>query len=123
MVARLILLILFIPVYAHSQTIHPEKAYQKAWCAKNGGVTEHVVSGGSRVDCLTDTHAVEVDFARKWQEAIGQSLYYGEKTGRTPAILLIMEKEDDKRFLGRLWYTIKKKGIYIRIWTIGPGDL
>lgn len=112
-----------LPLAASAKTIHPEKDYQTAWCAEAGGVTEHVVSGGSRVDCLTDEHAVEVDFARKWQEAIGQALYYGEKTARTPGILLIMESEDDKRYLGRLFYTIKKQDIYIRVWTIGPGDL
>ena len=31
---------------------------------------------GTRCDILTDTHAIEVDFADKWAEAIGQSLNY-----------------------------------------------
>lgn len=84
---------------------------------------EYVVSGGSRVDCLTDEYAVEVDFARKWTEAIGQSLYYAHKTDRAPGILLIMEKPDDRKYLGRLFYTIKERDVFIKVWTIGPGDL
>jgi len=122
-VRTLLLIFFLLPVAAYAQTIHPEKVYQNAWCAEHKGVTEHVVSGGSRVDCLTDEYAVEVDFARKWQEAIGQAMYYARKTGRKPGIVLIMEHEGDQRYLGRLFYTIKKREEYITVWTIGPGDL
>ena len=31
---------------------------------------------GARCDILTETHAIEVDFADKWAEAFGQSLNY-----------------------------------------------
>ena len=37
---------------------------------------------GTRCDILTDTHAIEVDFADKWAEAIGQSLKYATQTGK-----------------------------------------
>ena len=47
----------------------PEKHYQQQWCEEHKGVMEYRVPGG-RVDCLTETHAVEVDFARKWAEAM-----------------------------------------------------
>ena len=40
---------------------------------------EVVMKDGTRCDILTSTHAIEVDFAKKWAEAIGQSLNYASK--------------------------------------------
>ena len=37
---------------------------------------------GTRCDILTDTHAIEVDFANKWAQAIGQSLNHAMQTGK-----------------------------------------
>lgn len=111
-------LTLYTSAPAYAKHKHKEKEYQKFWCDKAGGVTEHVVSGGSRVDCLTDTHAVEVEFAPKWKEAVGQALYYGKKTKRTPGILLILESKNDKKYLNRLIYTVKKNYPFVRVWTI-----
>ena len=46
---------------------------------------EVVMKDGTRCDILTATHAIEVDFAKKWAEAIGQSLNYAMQTGKRPA--------------------------------------
>ena len=56
---------------------HPEKYYQEKWCAEHNGQAEVVLADKTRADCITDTHVIEFDFARKWYEAVGQSLYYG----------------------------------------------
>lgn len=117
-----LLIILLLPSLALASE-YPERAYQEAWCAKNGGITEVVLRGGSRVDCLTETHAVEVEFAYKWKEAIGQALYYGKKTGRTPGIVLIKEKPEDQKYLGRLIYTARKNYPFIKIWVMGTEDI
>ena len=86
-----------------------EKEYQKYWCDKRGGISEYKLNDNTRVDCLLPTMAVEFDFAPKWHECIGQALYYGKKTKRTPACVLILENEDDMRFLYRLKFTVYKK--------------
>ena len=53
------------------------ECFYKEQCAKQlGGTTEVTLPDGTRCDILTDTHAIEVDFADKWAEAIGQSLNY-----------------------------------------------
>jgi hypothetical protein len=44
---------------------------------------------------------MEVDFAKKWAESIGQSLYYADMTQKQPAVGLIVGK-NDIRFLKRL---------------------
>lgn len=113
---------LLLPSLAFAGDV-PESVYRDAWCARNHGITEVVLSGGSRVDCLTETHAVEVEFAKKWKESIGQSLYYAKKTGRTPGIVLVKERPEDQKYLGRLIYTIKKNYPYIQIWVMKPEDL
>ncbi len=79
-----------------------EKDYQEAWC-KGKGVAEFVLADRTRVDCLTDTHAIEFDWANKWAEAIGQSLYYSFATNKKAGIVIILKKEKDKKHLTKLY--------------------
>ena len=72
-----------------------------------------MLKDGTRVDCLTSTHAIEVDFANKWAESIGQSLFYAEMTGKKPGVYLIIESDRDYRYLKRLKLVAKKYGITI----------
>ena len=117
-----IILIFFIFTVPNALAKHeyPEKVYQKYWCDKNKGITEYKLDDGTRVDCLTDKLAVEFDFAPKWHECIGQALYYGRKTNKTPACVLILEKEEDIRFFNRLKYTVyqRKNMPYFKTYTI-----
>ena len=59
-----------------------------------GGVAEFRLQDGSRVDCLTDTQAIEHDWGKglKPYECIGQALYYAQETGREPMCVLIRPK-------------------------------
>lgn len=98
----------------------PERAYQEDWCAKAGGVVEYRLPDKTRVDCLTAEYAIEVDFASKWAEAVGQSLYYAEMTGKKPGVLLILEDGGDSRHLERLVLLARRFGI--QVWTTGPGS-
>lgn len=68
-----------------------ERHYQERYC--DGLELEHVLPDRARVDCLSDTHAWEVDFSDKWAEALGQSLYYAAETGLLPAVLLICRQQ------------------------------
>tara|TARA_B100001964_G_C14157878_1_gene565217 strand:- start:388 stop:927 length:540 start_codon:yes stop_codon:yes gene_type:complete len=92
-----------------------EKDYQFSWCANAGGLSEYKLKDNSRVDCLTNEYAVEVDFAKKWAEAVGQSLHYAEMTGKKPAIVLIAGKSDS-RHLDRLMKVAKK--YQIKVWVV-----
>jgi len=73
-----------------------------------------------RVDCLTSTHAIEYDWAKKYREAFTQSLEYSMLTGRKPGIVLIYKKPSDVRYLLRLQAVIKYTNLDIDIWTVGP---
>lgn len=53
-----------------------------------GGQTEVRVEGG-RIDVMTDTLAIEVDWPHKWHEGIGQALHYADHTGKQGVLALI----------------------------------
>ena len=92
-----------------------EKHYQTLLCNELDGKMEVVLKDRTRVDCLTDEYAIEVDFAKKWAESIGQSLYYGYMTDKKPAVGLIVG-EKDERYLKRLEKVADELGI--KIYTI-----
>lgn len=120
--AALLALILLGPcaLPAQARHLHKERVYQDIWCAKHHGQTEVRLRGGLRIDCLTDTHAVEADFAAKWAEAVGQCVAYANATGKRPGILLILERPSDKRHLAKLRRAIRGAKLGIRVWTITP---
>jgi len=106
---------------AHSKNLYKESEYQRLWCDNAGGRAEYVLPDRTRVDCLTKEFAVEVDFAGKWAEAIGQALYYASVTGKRPAVLLIMERHTDARYLLRFEHV--STIIKFQIITITPAYL
>lgn len=70
---------------------NPERDVQRIICQ---GLDQQVsVKGGGWADCVSETHAIEVDWTGKWAEAIGQSLYYAEQLEKKPMIYLVC-KED-----------------------------
>lgn len=111
----LIVFVFIFSNFAYAKRFHLEAYYQTKWCNENKGQTEFELKDLTRVDCLTDTEAVEFDFANKWAECIGQSLYYGISTNKTPACALIIEQEKDKRYIERLQTVADKLGIKVYI--------
>ena len=63
----------------------------------------------SRVDCLTETHAFEVDWAdgMKVYEAIGQALYYASQTDKKPGILLLTRKDNSDKHIRKIKEVIR----------------
>ena len=93
-----------------------EKKYQKIFCKKINGVTEFILFDRTRVDCITKNYAIEVDFASKWAESVGQSLYYADVTRKKAGVLLIIEKQKDLKHLKRLKRLAK---LYkIKVWIV-----
>ena len=76
-----------------------EADYVNAYCK---GIVEYRLPDKTRVDCLTDEYAIEFDWAKKWAESIGQSLYYAKKTGKKPAVAIIMTSPQDERYIKRI---------------------
>ena len=118
----MLLLISILPVEA--KRIYSEKVYQTQWCNQHNGKMEYRLNDKARVDCVTDTLAVEFDFANKWAECVGQALYYGRQTKKQPACVLIMENgEKDLKYLYRLRRAAYKKGVNMRTYTMKPEQI
>lgn len=79
-----------------------ESYYVSQWCRDDFGKREFVLWDNTRVDCLTKDYAIEFDFAKKWAESIGQSLYYSKMTGKKPAVALILTDIKDYRYVKRI---------------------
>ena len=103
-------LLIFIYLYSFSSyAIENEEYYSKKFCNEMSGQNEYVLEDLSRVDCLTDTHAYEVDWAdgMKIYESIGQALYYSSQTGKLPGILLLIRKENSEKHIRKVREVIK----------------
>lgn len=82
--------------------LNSEAYYQKVAAKKYNAEMEVSMPDGTRCDLVTKAHAIEVDFADKWGEAIGQSLNYAFQTNKRAGILLILEKKTDEKHLIRV---------------------
>lgn len=109
-----IVYILLVSSVAFSQKrIHPEKWYQSKFCDSINGISEYRLpdsqgKSATRVDCLTSSLAVEIDFSNKGPECVGQALYYASKTNLIPVCLLILERGDlDYPYARRLIESLK----------------
>ena len=101
---KIILSILFCIVTSPSQALEKEKYYSEKFCEEMAGQADYTLQDKSRVDCLTETHAFEVDWAdgMKVYEAIGQSLYYASQTDKKPGILLLIRKDNSKKHIRKV---------------------
>jgi len=95
-----------------------EDDYQDMINAELGGEMEVAVPSGY-VDILTERYAIEVEFASKWKQAIGQALWYGMQTNHTPGIVLIKQARSDHKYVIQLGSALRYAGLstQIRVWA------
>ena len=80
------------------------------------GERDHRLWDMSRVDLMTDTHVYEVRLARKWAEAIGQTLYHAQLARKKPGICLLVDgSEADRRFAYRCQTVCAAAGIDLHV--------
>jgi len=94
-----------------------ERDYQENFC-DGIGVMEYRLEDGTRVDCLTETHAWEIDFQEKWAESVGQALHYARMTGKRAGVLLIGDNAD--RYAERIRLLSRRFGLEIDVLTMKP---
>lgn len=63
-------------------------------CACDGLAQEVRTAAGTYVDCLSDTHAIEIESTSDWAEAIGQSLHYAVETGKRAKVEFFCEMSE-----------------------------
>lgn len=107
---------------ASASHAHLEKYYQTQWCQEHHGQMEVTLPNRTRCDCLTDTYAVEVEFAEKWAEGIGQSLNYALQAQKRAGIVFIMESPKEEKYWDHLKAVITHYRLPIHVWIIGTGQ-
>ncbi len=114
------LLFCVLPSVLFSQQYEADYA-ELIQCELGGEREVHVTSG--YVDLLTETLAIEVEFANKWKQAIGQALWYGLQTNKKPAIVLIKRSKSDQKYVVQLGSALNYAGLDGRIQVmIWPED-
>lgn len=98
-----------------------ERDYQARFCA--GMKMEVPTKSGARADCVSATHAIEVDWSKKWAEAIGQSLHYASELNLKAGIVLVCKKAlTCSSHAYRMESTIKAYGLPIDVWFCRKND-
>jgi len=113
-----LLLVLTLTASLGAARLNPEAYYQEIAAKKYNGETEVVLPDGTRCDLVTSKHAIELDFADKWAEAIGQSLNYSFQLNKKAGILLILESPKDERHLIRVQSIIEHYRLPIDVLAI-----
>lgn len=90
-------------------------------CACEGLQQEIRTKAGTYVDCLSDTHAIEIEATQDWAEAIGQGLHYASETGKRAKVLFFCEAADATCLRHRLIFesTVASYGLPIE-WDFVP---
>ena len=117
MINLLLSLLLSFVFIDSAYAIENEAFYSDKFCKEMSGKSEHVLKDLSRVDCLTDTHAFEFDWAdgMKVYEAIGQSLYYASETGKEPGIYLLIRKKNSEKHIRKVKRVIEAFELPIKL--------
>lgn len=96
----IVILVASFPLLAQDPfELRTERDYQEHVNKIYQGEIEKRLADNTRVDILTDDLAIEVDFAHKWYEAVGQACHYSMMTGKRPAILLIVRDSSEERYV------------------------
>jgi len=111
-----------VNVGGHAAASGNSRPRQVALCA--GMALEVYVPSGGRADCLSETHAIEVEWAADWYSAVGQSLYYAAETGLEPGIILLCPATSAdthgeglcRSYLYRLDVALRRWSLPIRVW-------
>jgi len=116
LLTSLVLVVLSLAPEASPQPTKPKNEVE--WSAVlskefEGSQLEYRLPDGSRVDILTRTEAIEVEWSDKWPESIGQSVYYGMATNKQPSVYLLLRNKHDEDYLQCLM-VCRKLGITLR---------
>lgn len=95
------------------------EAHYVQWLNQNyfAGLTEVAVQAG-RADIVNDEYAIEVEWAYKWKNSIGQALWYGLQTNKKSGIVLLMNDINDRKYGIMLQSALDYAGISekIKVW-------
>lgn len=78
------------------------------------GMQQYKLADGDKVDCLTDTHAIEYSWSGQWLEPLRHSQQLSAATGRKPGLVLICKNHLCEQDANRA----REAAPQIEIWVI-----
>lgn len=102
MIKTFVIFVFAMLVVTIAEAKQKEKYYQYIHCDNLYGQVEYELEDKTRIDCLTDTEAIEYDFATKWAECAGQAIYYAQRMNLKPVCALIGTEKQFKRYKPRI---------------------
>ena len=108
-----IIVIIFADISAQGESYYIKKLNDQYF----KGETEVKVPNG-RADIVNDGYAIEVEWADKWKNSIGQALWYGLQSNKKPGIVLIMKDINDRKYGIMLMSALDYAGMtdQIKVW-------
>lgn len=103
-------------INVNSKGIADEKFYQNLFCTWFSCQKEVTWSDGSRIDALSSTYAIEVEFSSKWSNSIGQAIHYSLITKHNAGIAIIKTKLSDSKNIDKLLRICNL--LKIKVWQI-----
>lgn len=117
-------LLLLLAFSCEAKRLNSERHYQTLICARPAlmEVTYYSPEGNpvGRVDCLTEHYAIEVDFADKWAEGIGQAYLYAAVFERRPGVVYIIEDANDCKHYEKVMVLLETLPQQLSVWLTGP---
>lgn len=104
-----LLLMISLPASALSE-LQANKVLNKMYSA-----VSPVLWDKTRPDMVTDTHAYEIDWTKKWAEGCSQAFYYGKVTRKIPVLILLVT---DKNSLTEIKHIYRAQSV---CFSIGVG--
>jgi hypothetical protein len=79
------------PALAQDTERRAEAYFEQRFC--QGMQLDLQLGEQRRADCLSDTHAIEIDWHDKWREAVGQALAFSARTKLVPGVALVCRSD------------------------------
>ena len=94
----------------------PEPRWSEWLAYQMYGESEVPTPCGSRCDVVTESHAWEVEWIKKWSQAPGQAVLYGLLLERSPGVVLLSRrKSTEKHYYLRCFIVCRELGIDLKV--------
>ena len=109
-ILELFILLIFVVAGNSQITNYSEKELSDYIQQLIGGEREVSVTSG-RADLVHLDHAYEIEWANKWKESIGQSLWYALQLNKKPGIILLLRSNKDYKYFIQLNSALQFAGL------------
>jgi len=116
----IVIVLLLASLVSYSQQL--ERYYRNGFATIMKGQQEVRLPNRRVVDIVTDTFAIEVEFANKWTQSIGQSLDYAKTLNKKAGILIIIEGIKTDKYVTELMDFIVFYHLPIKVWVMDSVD-